>query len=123
TLATRPILIAQISDLHITRPSALAYGRVDTAAALLRAISTLNNLSPRPDLVVIPERRFCAPEEYAHATKLFVLCRCHSWQFLATTIDLHIPQAFPDPAYGTRHIADRFNCCRRTARQARCTDA
>src|SRR5215475_15015469 len=37
------------------RPDALAYGRVDTAAALLRAISTLNNLSPRPDLVVIPE--------------------------------------------------------------------
>jgi 3',5'-cyclic AMP phosphodiesterase CpdA len=39
-LAARPILIAQISDLHLTRPRALAYGRVDTAAALLRTIST-----------------------------------------------------------------------------------
>jgi 3',5'-cyclic-AMP phosphodiesterase len=53
TLAARPILIAQISDLHITRPGALAYGRVDTAAALLRSIDTLNVMSPRPDLVVI----------------------------------------------------------------------
>jgi 3',5'-cyclic-AMP phosphodiesterase len=53
-LAARPVLIAQISDLHITRPGALAYGRVDTAAVLLRSIGTLNALSPRrPDLVVI----------------------------------------------------------------------
>jgi hypothetical protein len=27
-------LIAQISDLHIKRPGGLAYGQVDTAAAL-----------------------------------------------------------------------------------------
>jgi hypothetical protein len=32
----------QISDLHITRPGELAYGRVDTAKALLRTIDTLN---------------------------------------------------------------------------------
>ena len=29
-----PLLIAQISDLHIKPPGVLAYGRVDTAAAL-----------------------------------------------------------------------------------------
>src|SRR5262249_37846577 len=52
-LVARPVLIAQISDLHITPPGALAYGRVDTAAALLRSIDTLNLLSPRPNLVVI----------------------------------------------------------------------
>jgi 3',5'-cyclic-AMP phosphodiesterase len=52
-LAARPVLIAQISDLHITRPGVLAYDRVDTAAALLRSIDTLNAMSPEPDLVVI----------------------------------------------------------------------
>ena len=71
-MASRPILITQISDLHITRPGALAYGRVDTATALLRTISTLNGLSPRPDLVVISGdiADSALPEEYAHATKL-----------------------------------------------------
>lgn len=52
-MATRPALIAQISDLHITRPGVLAYGHVDTAAALKETIDTLNRMSPRPDLVVI----------------------------------------------------------------------
>ena len=36
TAPTRPILIAQISDLHIKPPGVLAYGKVDTAAALAR---------------------------------------------------------------------------------------
>jgi 3',5'-cyclic AMP phosphodiesterase CpdA len=52
-LAARAVLIVQIPALHITPPGALAYGRVDTAAALTRSIDTLNRLSPRPDLVVI----------------------------------------------------------------------
>jgi len=50
---SRPTLIAQISDLHIKRQGALAYNRVDTAAALSRCIAELNRFSPRPDLVVI----------------------------------------------------------------------
>lgn len=40
-------------NLHITSPGTLAYGLVDTVAALARSIGTLNRLSPRPDLVVI----------------------------------------------------------------------
>lgn len=48
-----PILIAQISDLHIKPKGTLAYGRVDTAKALERCVATLNALRPRPDLVVI----------------------------------------------------------------------
>ncbi len=31
-VSARPILVAQISDLHIKRPGELAYGLVDTAA-------------------------------------------------------------------------------------------
>lgn len=50
---TQPILIAQISDLHIKAPGQLAYGIVDTSDALRRCIVELNRLDPRPDLVVI----------------------------------------------------------------------
>lgn len=69
---TSPILIAQISDLHIKTPGALAYGKVDTAAALARCIETLNALSPRPDLVVISGDLADTPsgEEYAHLNAL-----------------------------------------------------
>lgn len=39
--------------LHIKAPGELAYGKVDTAAALTRCVAALNALTPRPDLVVI----------------------------------------------------------------------
>ena len=52
-MTPKPILIAQISDLHIKPPGQLAYGRVDTAAALTRCVAALNDFAPRPDLVVI----------------------------------------------------------------------
>jgi 3',5'-cyclic AMP phosphodiesterase CpdA len=47
------MLLAQISDLHITAQGTLAYGRVDTAAFLARAIGVLNALDPRPDAVLV----------------------------------------------------------------------
>jgi 3',5'-cyclic AMP phosphodiesterase CpdA len=66
------ILIAQISDLHIKGPEALAYGRADTAAALARCIVELNRLVPRPQLVVISGDLVDTPtqEEYAHLQEL-----------------------------------------------------
>ncbi|MCU0885554.1 MAG: phosphodiesterase [Beijerinckiaceae bacterium] len=48
-----PVLVAQITDLHIKAPGERAYGRVDTASALERLVLCLNGLRPRPDLVVI----------------------------------------------------------------------
>lgn len=71
-LPSRPLLIAQISDLHIKRPGALAYGRVDTAAALIRCIAELNRFTPRPDLVVISGDLADTPtlEEYDHLKAL-----------------------------------------------------
>jgi 3',5'-cyclic AMP phosphodiesterase CpdA len=48
-----PVLIAQISDLHIKRPGEKAYGIVDTAAALERCVAHLNAMKPQPDFVVI----------------------------------------------------------------------
>ena len=47
------MLLAQISDLHIKRPGALAYRRVDTSAYLARTVAALNALEPRPDAVVM----------------------------------------------------------------------
>jgi len=99
----RPVLIAQISDLHITPPGTLAYGCVDTAAALTRTIDTLNRLAPRPDLVVISGDivHSALPEEYEHAAKLLSALQMpyvaipgnHDHRTL-------IREAFPDPAYG-----------------------
>jgi 3',5'-cyclic AMP phosphodiesterase CpdA len=67
-----PVLVAQISDLHIKRPGHLAYGRVDTAAALARCIEELNRFVPRPDLVVISGDLADTPvtEEYEHLKRL-----------------------------------------------------
>src|SRR6266536_1571944 len=50
---TAPVLIAQISDLHIKRPGERAYEMVDTAAALTHCIAHLNRFRPRPAFVVI----------------------------------------------------------------------
>jgi 3',5'-cyclic AMP phosphodiesterase CpdA len=107
-LASRTILIAQISDLHITPPGALAYGRVDTAAALLRTIGTLNGLSPRPDLVVISGdiADSAQPEEYAHATKLLGALQM-PFAAIPGNHDRRAPmrEAFPDSLYGNANCA------------------
>lgn len=47
------MLIAQLSDPHVTAPGKLLYGRVDTVAFLARAVVAVNALDPRPDVVVL----------------------------------------------------------------------
>jgi Icc protein len=71
-MTARPLLIAQISDLHVKRPGALAYRKVDTAAALARCVAALNRFVPRPDLVVVSGDLVDTPaaEEYEHLTRL-----------------------------------------------------
>jgi 3',5'-cyclic AMP phosphodiesterase CpdA len=66
------MLLAQISDLHIKRPGALAYRRVDTAAYLMRCVDSLNALNPRPDAVVITGDLVDQgdPDQYAHLRSL-----------------------------------------------------
>ena len=61
------MLIAQLSDTHITAPGTLAYGRVDTAGFLSRAVAEVEALRPRPDLVVLTGDLVDKgqPEEYA----------------------------------------------------------
>ena len=68
----KPVHIAQISDLHIKPPGSLAYGRVDTAAALERCVAALNAFRPKPDFVVISGdlADTPTPDEYRHLTRL-----------------------------------------------------
>lgn len=66
------MLLAQISDLHIKRPGALAYRRVDTGAYLARCIAALNALEPRPDAVIMTGDLVDQgdPEQYEHLKTL-----------------------------------------------------
>ena len=108
-MAARPVLIAQISDLHITPPGTFAYGCVDTAAALTAAIDTLNRFSPRPDLVVISGdiAHAALPEEYQHARNCCARYRYRSRQSLEITIaGQPFARPFPIPlmARPTAHL-------------------
>lgn len=71
-MSQKPVHIAQISDLHIKQPGALAYGRVDTAKALEHCIAALNAFAPAPDFVVISGDLADTPtaEEYEHLKRL-----------------------------------------------------
>ncbi len=71
-MSAKPVLIAQISDLHIKPPGVLAYGRVDTARALQRCVVALNAFTAKPDIVVISGDLADTPtaEEYEHLKRL-----------------------------------------------------
>ena len=116
-MAARPVLIAQISDLHITPPGVLAYGRVDTAAALTRSIDTLNRLSPQPDLVVISGdiANSALPEEYERAKTLLEKLQM-PFAAIPGNHDRRIPmrEALPDPGYRAPESA--LNAVRRIGR-------
>jgi Icc protein len=71
------MLIAQLSDTHITTPGKLVYGIVDTASALERAVTALNRLCPLPDVTVVTGDLVDRgkPEEYAHLRALLAPLR------------------------------------------------
>ena len=71
-MTSKPIYIAQISDLHIKPPGTLAYGKVDTAKALERCVAALNAFMPAPDFVVISGDLVDTPnaEEYDYLGRL-----------------------------------------------------
>ena len=71
-MTSKPVTIAQISDLHIKPPGTLAYGKVDTAKALERSVAALNTFIPAPDFVVISGDLADTPntEEYDYLKRL-----------------------------------------------------
>ena len=71
-MSSKPVRIAQISDLHIKPRGSLAYGRVDTGKALERCVAALNEFEPAPDFVVISGDLADTPdvEEYQYLKRL-----------------------------------------------------
>ncbi|MEJ8840290.1 phosphodiesterase [Ramlibacter sp. AN1133] len=65
-------MIVQLTDLHIREPGRLAYGRIDTAPYLRRAVRSVLALRQRPQAVVITGdlTDFGRPQEYAHLQDL-----------------------------------------------------
>lgn len=76
-MSSKPIRIAQISDLHIKPPGSLAYGRVDTGKALERCVAALNEFEPALDFVVISGDLADTPdvEEYQYLQRLLAPLR------------------------------------------------
>jgi 3',5'-cyclic AMP phosphodiesterase CpdA len=101
-MSIRPIVIAQISDLHVKRPGTLAYGKVDTAHALARCVAELNRLEPAPDLVVISGDLVDTPlkEEYDHLLRLLAPLALRFAAIPGNHDDRALLRAaFPDQAY------------------------
>ncbi len=67
-----PLIIAQISDLHIKREGELSYGIVDTAAMLRRCVAHILALRQRPDMLLVTGDLVDsgAPLEYATLRRL-----------------------------------------------------
>ena len=65
-------LLLQLSDLHIREPGKLAYGRIETAPYLKRAIDSILRLPQQPDAVVITGdlTDFGRAAEYDHLREL-----------------------------------------------------
>lgn len=64
--------LAQLTDLHIREPGRLAYGRIDTAPYLERAVQSVLRLPQQPDAVVITGdlSDFGRAAEYEHLARL-----------------------------------------------------
>jgi len=104
----QPLLIAQISDLHIKRPGELVCGRIDSAAALQRCVVELNRFVPRPDLVVISgdlvDRP--SPQAYEHLARLLVPLEIAFAAIPGNHDDRDLMRAaLPDPHYAQAHGA------------------
>jgi 3',5'-cyclic AMP phosphodiesterase CpdA len=71
------MLVAHMTDTHITLPGTRFYGIVDTAGALARAIAAINSLDPSPDLAVLTGDLVESgkAEEYAHLRSLLAPLR------------------------------------------------
>ena len=68
-------LLLQLSDLHIREPGKLAYGRIETAPYLQRAIDSILRLPQQPHAAVITGdlTDFGRSAEYDHLRELLKL--------------------------------------------------
>ena len=66
------MLVAQVSDPHVSLPGTILFGGYDPAAALTAVLIRIARLDPRPDLVIFTGdlTENGRPEEYAHFLRL-----------------------------------------------------
>jgi Icc protein len=98
----RKTLLAQLSDPHIREPGRLAYGRIDTAPYLRRAVEAVLRLRQAPDAVVITGDLvdFGRGVEYAHLAELLKPLPMPVYLLPGNHDDRdHLREAFPHLAY------------------------
>lgn len=94
--------LVQLSDPHIRPPGVIAFGRVDTAAALALAVEAVLALPQSPSAVVVTGD--CtdegSAEEYANLRRLLAPLRCAVYLLAGNHDDREgLRRAFPDHAY------------------------
>lgn len=104
-------LIAQLSDPHIREQGRLAYGRVDTAAYLARAVAALAALPQQPDAVLITGDLvdFGRRTEYEHLARLLAPIAAPIYLLPGNHDDPAMLRAcFPAHAYMAEPVAGRY---------------
>lgn len=97
-----PRLLIQLSDPHIKTPGSLAYGRVDTAACLARAVAAVQRLPQPPAAVVVTGdlTDFGRADEYRHLRALLSPLGCPIYLLPGNHDDRQgLRQAFPEQAW------------------------
>lgn len=105
------MLIAHLSDLHVRPKGVLYQGLVDSNAMFEAAIAHLNNLSPRPDVIIMSGDLVdeASIDEYRHARELLSAIR-EPLLMIPGNHDARdaMRQSFPDheylPASGPLHF-------------------
>lgn len=95
-------LLLQLSDLHIREPGKLAYGRIETAPYLKRAIECILLLPQSPDAVVITGdlTDFGRAAEYAHLRTLLAPLHFPVYLMPGNHDDrLQLRRSFPEHTY------------------------
>ena len=95
-------LLVQLSDPHIKAPGSLAYGRVDTALFLTRAVKSVLALPQHAEAVLITGdlTDHGRADEYAHLRRLLQPLRCPVYLLPGNHDErAALRAAFPDHAY------------------------
>lgn len=97
-----PRLLVQLSDTHIKLPGRLAYGRVDTAAFLAKAVDAVNRLPQAAEAVIVTGDLADSGrlDEYAYFGELLAPLRCPIYLIPGNHDDREsLRRAFPTHRY------------------------